>query len=114
MHDFYLRADSGVIDKGVNIPGINDDRLGVAPDMGAYEFGMAARNISSEPGRTVTGWNVGPLATFQLRYTTNLSQPAWNPAGLPVQAERPLIQFIDPSPSGSQRFYRLQRVSVGY
>ena len=35
--DFRLSADSPLIDKGVHIPGINDDYLGAAPDIGAYE-----------------------------------------------------------------------------
>ncbi len=37
--DFHLDVKSPLIDKGVAIPGINDDYLGSAPDIGAFEFG---------------------------------------------------------------------------
>jgi len=37
--DFRLRPESAAIDKGVKLPGINDDATGAAPDLGAYEFG---------------------------------------------------------------------------
>ena len=36
---FRLKAGSPVIDKGVRIPGINDRFAGIAPDMGAHEYG---------------------------------------------------------------------------
>jgi hypothetical protein len=37
--DFTLLPSSPNIDRGVVIPGINDDFFGSAPDLGAYEFG---------------------------------------------------------------------------
>jgi parallel beta-helix repeat protein len=36
--DYTLRADSGLIDAGGLIPGINHDFTGPAPDIGAFEF----------------------------------------------------------------------------
>ena len=36
--DYSLAKDSPLIDKGVLIPGINDDFSGNAPDIGAFEF----------------------------------------------------------------------------
>lgn len=37
--DFRLRPTSPNIDRGILIPGINDNFLGSAPDLGVYEFG---------------------------------------------------------------------------
>jgi hypothetical protein len=37
--DFVPTPDSGAVDAGVVIPGINDDYVGSAPDIGAYERG---------------------------------------------------------------------------
>ena len=37
--DFTLLATSPNVDRGVLIPGINDDFIGSAPDLGAHEFG---------------------------------------------------------------------------
>jgi hypothetical protein len=36
--DYRLAADSGLIDAGLIIPGINDEYEGAAPDIGAFEF----------------------------------------------------------------------------
>ena len=35
--DYTLAATSGLIDKGVPLPGINNGYRGAAPDLGAYE-----------------------------------------------------------------------------
>jgi len=37
--DFRPKATSDLIDQGTVVPGINDDYVGSAPDIGAYEFG---------------------------------------------------------------------------
>lgn len=37
--DFRLREDSLAIDKGIVIEGVNEDYVGDAPDLGAYEYG---------------------------------------------------------------------------
>ncbi len=37
--DFTLSATSPLIDQGIHIPGINDDYVGSAPDIGAWEYG---------------------------------------------------------------------------
>ncbi|MCP4428469.1 MAG: hypothetical protein GY803_28630, partial [Chloroflexi bacterium] len=34
-----LRADCNAVDAGISLPNINDDYLGGAPDLGAYEVG---------------------------------------------------------------------------
>jgi hypothetical protein len=41
MGDFRLLATSPNIDRGLLLPGIDDDYLGVAPDIGAIEFGTS-------------------------------------------------------------------------
>jgi hypothetical protein len=40
-YDFRLRATANVIDKGCRLPNINDQFSGIAPDLGAIEFGQA-------------------------------------------------------------------------
>jgi len=37
--DFRPKASSELVDAGIVIPGINEDYMGSAPDIGAYEFG---------------------------------------------------------------------------
>ncbi len=39
--DARLARDSGAIDRGVLLPGFNDDYAGKAPDLGCYEYGSA-------------------------------------------------------------------------
>lgn len=52
-YDFRLKSASPAIDAGAIIPGITDDYVGAAPDLGAYEFGgtdwTAGHNFSSPP-----------------------------------------------------------------
>jgi hypothetical protein len=40
--DFSLVAGSAAVDAGTALPGINDAMTGSAPDLGAYERGLAA------------------------------------------------------------------------
>ncbi len=39
--DFYLKPKSPAVDAGIVLPNINDGFTGRAPDLGAYETGMA-------------------------------------------------------------------------
>jgi hypothetical protein len=39
--DFTLTSGSAAIDAGVALPGVNDNAIGNAPDLGAYEYGAA-------------------------------------------------------------------------
>jgi hypothetical protein len=109
--DYYLRPDSDLIDQGVVIPGINDDYLGGAPDLGAFEFGMQAQAVSVRGGRLEMDWRVGAPLICQLEYATALDPSAWQSLGEPVSAERSLVRMSDEWPAGSQRFYRLRRVA---
>jgi hypothetical protein len=110
-HDFYPAADSALIDRALALPGINDDPLGSAPDIGAWEFGMEAEGVWSEAGAIVMNWHVGAFGTFALDYTTQLSPPDWRVQGTPIQAESPFLRIRDAAPADSRRFYRLRHVA---
>ena len=110
-HDYYLPANSALIDKGTVIPGINDDWLGIGPDIGALEHGMEAESISVRTNGVTLDWHVGVFGNYQLQSTTNLAQATWSAVGSSIQAERSILQLTDPSPTSARRFYRLQQVA---
>jgi hypothetical protein len=69
--DFQLRQHSPAIDAGVELPTINDDYSGRAPDLGAYEVGRPLPHYgprSSPPGTEpldkvgFRSWNGPPVA----------------------------------------------------
>ncbi len=110
-HDYYLPPASGLIDKGVIIPGINDDFLGQAPDLGALEFGMEAVSLAILTNIVQLDWHVGAFGKYQLQYSTNLQTGIWSSQGQALQAEQSRLRFLDPfSRTNAQRFYRLQHV----
>ncbi|HYE05975.1 MAG TPA: right-handed parallel beta-helix repeat-containing protein [Planctomycetota bacterium] len=47
--DVALAADATAIDAGLALPGINDGFAGKAPDLGAYEFSVAAPHYGPRP-----------------------------------------------------------------
>jgi parallel beta-helix repeat protein len=47
--DYTLDPTSGLIDAGVVIPGINDDYVGAAPDVGAYEYAEGGFILTPTP-----------------------------------------------------------------
>ena len=51
QNDLRLSAKSTAVDKGIAIPGINDDFSGKSPDLGAYELGVPPAAI--RPADTV-------------------------------------------------------------
>jgi hypothetical protein len=51
--DFRLPAGSALMDRGVMLPGINDDYSGNAPDIGAYEY-----TIDTTPPSKPTGLRI--------------------------------------------------------
>ncbi|MBL8093483.1 MAG: hypothetical protein JNL73_04895, partial [Anaerolineales bacterium] len=85
--DYTLAPNSGLIDKGVAIPGINDGFVGSAPDLGAYEF-TPALNVSAVPGdQTVAlAWSLNATlpvtATWRITYTGPAATPASPVTGL--------------------------------
>lgn len=109
--DGRLPTNSALIDKARVIPGINDDYLDAAPDLGALECGVEATRIVVAANGVAIDWHVGAFGHYQLQSTSDLSPPTWNAAGEPVQAERTRLQITDPTPTGAQRFYRLQHVA---
>jgi parallel beta-helix repeat protein len=109
-HDYYLPANSPLIDKGISIPGINDDPVGPAPDIGALEQGMEARKISVGTNGVTIDWHVSASGNYQFQYTTNLAQPLWIGIGAAIQADRNVLGLTDSPPANGGRFYRLQHV----
>ncbi|HEX6986203.1 MAG TPA: hypothetical protein VF170_12555, partial [Planctomycetaceae bacterium] len=56
--DPVLDVPNPAIDKGVRLPGFNDDFTGAAPDIGAYETGRPALRFGREaaPGFQRAPW----------------------------------------------------------
>jgi hypothetical protein len=48
-YDFRLRPGSAAIDKGVEIPNVNDGFTGAAPDLGALEAGQPLPTYGPRP-----------------------------------------------------------------
>jgi hypothetical protein len=108
--NYLLDRTSKMIDRGVVIPGINDNYAGSAPDIGAFEFNSQATNLTFSGGQVGTSWQTLSNMVYQLQYTRDLLVPAWADIGSP--ATSPGISFVatDPSPVDAQRFYRLFRM----
>ena len=53
--DLRLAGGSAAVDKGVVIPGLDDDFAGGAPDLGAYELGAPLPTYGPRTGGVVTG-----------------------------------------------------------
>lgn len=107
--DVRLRSDSPLIDRGVRIPGINDDFSGIAPDIGAFEATAAPRAlaISRANGLVETAWQAPPDSWWQLEYTEKLSPPNWIPASGRVQTGgTPLV--LTHTNLATTGFYRLR------
>lgn len=49
-----LKAGCAALDAGTILPGINDSFAGIAPDMGAYEYGQPAPSYGPRTGPTAT------------------------------------------------------------
>jgi hypothetical protein len=62
--DLRLKVTGAAIDAGMPIPGINDDFVGAAPDLGAYEVGatLPAYGVRSPEGADVTPPVISALA----------------------------------------------------
>jgi hypothetical protein len=73
--DFTLLASSPNIDRGIVIPGINDDFKGNAPDAGAYEVGF------DPPPMVSSILRVGPTPTnaATVNFTITFSEPVTGP-----------------------------------
>ena len=82
--DYALDASSDLIDAGVVIPGINDDYVGAAPDIGAFEyqgFGFTLNAVPSAraimPGGVAT-YTIGvqPIGGFSSTVTLIAASPS--------------------------------------
>ena len=69
--DFTLLSSSPNIDRGVVIPGINDDFAGNAPDVGAYELAVNLPPIVLSSVRA----NSNPTDASSVGFTINFSEP---------------------------------------
>jgi len=49
--DFSLKAGSAAIDRGVNLPNVTEGFSGNAPDLGAFEYGVAPPHVGPRPSR---------------------------------------------------------------
>lgn len=104
--DFRPRSDSLLVDRGVAVPGINDDYAGAAPDIGAFEFVQHATAISTAGGGIVSGWNVVSGTVYQLQASADLVLGPWTNVGTASAATNCAVSLMDPSPQGARGFYR--------
>jgi len=85
--DLRLRPDSPLIDRGVRLPGINDDFQDAAPDLGAFEASAAPTaptlHITNAAPGQVTIWWTPATPGFVLQVSPTLTPPAWtnSPSG---------------------------------
>ncbi len=68
--DFTLLASSPNIDRGVVIPGINNDFKGDAPDLGAYEFAL----VPSPKVLSITRVDADPTNADSVNFTVTFSE----------------------------------------
>lgn len=110
--DPRLRADSPLIDQGIRIPGINDDFLGAAPDLGAFETpGTSVRPLLSVGLMTTNAVLISwpsPSAGFRLQQSTNLNARNWF-ASPETITDNGATRFILVNPPVGARFYRLSQ-----
>ena len=83
---YTLAGDSPLVDKGVRIPGVNDDYTGLAPDLGAYELGSAPVAVpgvcGSADGATVdTAPTAGLCATGDPTVVSGTGPWSWTCRG---------------------------------
>jgi hypothetical protein len=115
--DFRLMSNAPAIGAGVVIPGFTDGYVGLAPDLGAYEFGSPTWNagVGSQPTLAMINDGGGALtlraspdaAYYQLYSATNLAPPAlWNPVtNLPSVSGNKWS--VTPAATNATSFYRL-------
>ena len=84
--NYTLASNSGLIDEGVILPGINDDYVDAAPDIGAFEyqgFGFTLSAIPTAravaPGQTTTyTLSLQPIGSFASSVTLTVASPSPN------------------------------------
>ncbi len=61
--DYRLSSESALIDAGVVIPGVNDDYIGFAPDIGAFEYAGQACVVDFDLDGDVDGLDIAVFAS---------------------------------------------------
>ncbi|MCE9616701.1 MAG: right-handed parallel beta-helix repeat-containing protein [Lentisphaerae bacterium] len=108
--DFRLLPGSAMIDLGISIPGVNDDFIGRAPDVGAFEFGSTAMAMSVASNSATVIWRTGERGALQMDATTDLLHPAWTAAGSAASTLTYRVLCTDPASTPTPRYYRLRRL----
>ncbi len=89
--NYTLDSQSGLVDAGVLIPGINDDYSGTAPDIGAFEF---------IPALSLRG--IAGARTIYLNWAVNTTLPTdstWRISyiGTPGDQPSPIKDILNPT-----------------
>jgi len=108
--DFRLRADSPLVDRGVHLPGVNDDFIGRAPDIGALEFRHAATGVGLSNGQVMSRWDTVSGCVYRLEGRGALRSGAWGDAGPVETARTHTLEMPLPASTESAVFYRLIQV----
>ena len=66
------------------------------------------QSLVKSGGSVNLSWNAMAGPTYQLQYTTNLTQSSWINLGNAINGTNGTVTATDVSPSDPQRFYRLQ------
>jgi len=67
--DFRLKADASAVDRGVLLPGINEDFTGAGPDLGAYERGRPIPHYGPRSPTSPCGNNCLSLTEIDAGWT---------------------------------------------
>jgi hypothetical protein len=103
----------------VLLTNIGNYQLIVSNDYGCITSIVATQSIILPPMKPVLtpagnqigfSWTANSNLTYQLQYTTNLSQPDWINFGTPFSTNGTTAFFNDSVESDPQRFYRVQLV----
>jgi hypothetical protein len=68
---------------------------------------VAFQTVTQTNGQIAFSWNAVTNLTYQLQYTTNLSQMTWTNIGQPIMPTNPSASAFDFTGPDPQRFYRL-------
>ena len=116
LEDFELEVKSPMIDRGVFIPGINDNYSGAAPDIGAYEFlsdaaiderNVISAELSVTDGQFLIQFRGMGFGRYRVLSTTELKVPLsqWESLGIFLADESGGFVISD-SLGKSQNYYR--------
>jgi parallel beta-helix repeat protein len=104
--DFRLRTGSPLIDRGVLIPGVNEDYVGRAPDIGAFEFRHSACGLSRSNSTLFSTWTAISGMVYRLQHREDMRAGTWTNLSPAVTARSWTVVFSNAPPAG-RGFYRL-------